>query len=102
MAYFIKSYRTPEGVRDVLLVRMPTDDGAFALVDVAPPLDFRPVIVKRNVPDLVVAGRLADAHVAESAACGEPARGERLFADLHEINAMQRERAAALAIDPEA
>ena len=102
-SYYITTYTTDDGERDVLLVALPTDNDAWALVDVANDavgLDADPHIVARRIPDLDTADQLAQEHVALSIELGRPASGHPLRDDIREITGMQLARAAHRASRP--
>jgi hypothetical protein len=92
--YLMGTYPTPDGDRDVLLIRLPSNNDEPALVDVPTgpgPLKYEEIhIVTRDITSLAAAGDLADDHLARSAELGEPARGENYLSDAACIASMQR------------
>ena len=83
-SYHVTTYPTARGDRDVLLVALPSDHDAWALVDAragARGLDSDARVVARRLPDLEAAGVTAEAHVLLSVELGYPATGEPIDAD---------------------
>ena len=92
--YFMGSYPTSDGERQVLLLRLPSNRDELAIVDVPAgpaPLDLREIyIVTRDVASLDAAAHVADDHLALSAEAGEPAGGDSYLSDAARIASLQR------------